>query len=104
METHWNQKVAANRGKSWRSNILSGRLEASRNPSFIRLARIKQAKSQGELAKAIQLTYATYGAIESGHRKVREDRAKAIADLLGLKMNRAFVKVEGGKFIARKEE
>ena len=103
METHWNQKVAANRGKTWRTNILSGRLKAARNPTHIRLARIKQSKSQGNVAENIGLTYATYGAIESGRRQVKEDRAKAISELLNLKFTKAFTKVEDGKFVARKE-
>jgi len=100
---HWNQKVAANRGKSWRNALLSGRLEAARNPSAIRLARIKKSLSQAEVAKSISLTYATYGAIESGRRPVKEDRAKKISDILGLNFKRAFTIMGEGKYVARKE-
>lgn len=100
---HWNQKVAANRGESWRSALLTGRLEASMNPTKIRLERIKQKKSQTDIAKKLGLTYATYGAIEGGRRQVREERAKEIAELLGLKFKSAFATMEDGKFIARKE-
>lgn len=100
---HWNQKVAANRGKKWRSALLSGRLEASARPSAIRIARINQTKSQTDVADKLGLTYATYGAIESGRRQVKEDRAKQIVELLGLTMKKAFTSLKGGKFIARKD-
>ena len=101
---HWNQKVAANRGKSWRSALLSGRLEASRNPTVIRLARIKADKTQTDVANSIELTYATYGAIESGRRPVKEDRARKIAEILGLNFKRAFAAHDSGKYLARKEK
>lgn len=101
---HWNQKVAANRGEKWKSALLTGRLETSMNPTVLRIERIKQRKSQSDIAKKLGLTYATYGAIEGGRRQVKEDRAKEIADLLGLKLKRAFATMEDGKFLARKEK
>jgi len=106
---HWNQKVAAARGKKWRSSILAGRLEVSRNPTHLRLARVKQSKNQTDVAKELGLTYATYGAIENGHRPVTSERAKQISTYLGVPMKRAFENVRDdnpkmeGKMIARKD-
>jgi len=101
---HWNQKVAANRGKSWRNALISGRLTAAQNPSAIRIARVKKYLSQSEVATSLSLTYATYGAIESGKRAVKEERAKKISDLLGLSFKKAFVTMGEGKFIAGREK
>lgn len=99
---HWNKKVAANRGKAWRNSLFSGRLNAAQNPSAVRLARIKRCLSQTEVAKTLSLTYATYGAIESGKRPVKEDRAKKISDLLGLNFKKAFTIMGEGKYIANR--
>lgn len=101
---HWNQKVAANRGKSWRNSLLSGRLEANLRPSAIRLARIKKTLSQSDVAKSLSLTYATYGAIETGKRTVKEERARKISELLGLNFKKAFTSIGEGKFVASKLE
>lgn len=100
---HWNRKVAASRGKNWKSSILSGRLDASRNPTSIRLARIKKALSQTEVADSLGLTYATYGAIESGRRKVKLERAKRIAELLGMSLKNSFAGAGNDKYLARKD-
>lgn len=100
---HWNQKVAANRGKSWKKALLSGRLDASRNPTKIRLARVKKSLSQTDVATSLGLTYATYGSIETGKRPVQEERAAQISELLGLKVSIAFAPYKEGKLIARKE-
>lgn len=99
---HWNQKVAANRGKAWKEKLLAGRFEAARNPTTIRLARVKKLLSQTEVAKTLEMTYATYGAIESGRRPVKEDRAKRIAQLLGVGLKSAFTSLGEGKFLAKK--
>lgn len=100
---HWNQRVAANRGKAWKEKLLAGRFEAARNPTAIRLARVKKLLSQTELAKTLNITYATYGAIEAGKRPAKEDRAKKIAQLLGLSLKSAFTSMGEGKFLARKD-
>lgn len=106
---HWNQRVAAARGKKWKSSILSGRLEVLRNPTHLRTARVKQSKNQTDVAKELGLTYATYGAIENGHRPVTQERAKQIAIYLGVSTKRAFEPVKDkslkmeGKLIARKD-
>lgn len=79
---------------------MTGRLNAITNPTQIRLARIKKGLTQTDVAKEIGLTYATYGAIEAGRRKMKEERAKRISDLLGLNIRRAFVTLDSGKLVA----
>src|SRR5690606_20752776 len=96
-------------GKKWKTALLSGRLEAMRNPTHLRLARVKQAKSQSAVAEEVGLTYATYGAIENGNRAVPAERAKEIANCLGITVKRGFEAVKTGslkmqgKMIARKD-
>lgn len=102
---HWNQKVAQNRGKDWKKKLLTGRLEAQKNPTKLKLARVKRGLSQGIVAQEIGVTYATYGAIENAHRPVTEERAKRIAQQLGVSFSNAFAEklVKGEpKYIAKR--
>jgi len=99
---HWNQKVSANRGKTWKSKLLSGRLEVQMNPTKLRLARIKKGLTQTDVAKTLGLTYATYGAIEAGRRAVKNDRANKITGLLGVALKHAFTENKAGKLVAKK--
>lgn len=102
---HWNQKVAQNRGKDWKKKLLTGRLQAQTNPTRLKLARVKKGLSQGSVAKEIGVTYATYGAIENAHRPVSEERAKKIAQQLGVSFSGAFLEkiVKGDlKYIAKR--
>lgn len=100
---HWNQKVSQNRGDKWKKNLIVGRLNAQKNPTNIRLARVKQGKTQGEMAKLLGVTYSTYGAIESGTRLVRDDRAERIATILSLSPSKAFQKAKlEGRYKAKR--
>lgn len=100
---HWNQKVSQNRGEKWKKSLIVGRLNAQKNPTNIRLARVKLGKTQGEMANLIGVTYSTYGAIESGSRLVRDDRATKIAEILKLSTTRAFQKAKlEGRYKAKR--
>lgn len=100
MKPHWNKKVAANRGSEWRQKLLAGRLDIQMNPSNIRLKRIKSNKTQIELAESVGISHATYGAIESGRRMVKADKAEKIAKALGIVLNKAFKAKTKNKFEA----
>jgi len=89
-DSHWNQKVAKNRGPKWRKNLLSGRLEIQMNPTPIRLKRISRDVTQRDIAKKLGVTYTTYGAIEAGRRTVRKEIAEKICKILDLSLNSVF--------------
>lgn len=89
-KSHWNQKVAKNRGLEWRKKLLAGRLDVQMNPTQLRLKRIKKNKTQIELASQIGMSYTTYGAVESGRRPVAKAKAEKIAKALGIAFDTAF--------------
>lgn len=60
------------------------------NPSIIRLKRIKENCTQGEIAVATKMSPATYGAVESGQRMVKREKAEKISKALGLDLKKAF--------------
>jgi len=101
---HWNQKVAKNRGLEWRKKLLFGRLDVQRNPTHLRLKRIKKNKTQIELASQIGMSYTTYGAVESGRRPVAKPKAERIAKVLGLSFEKVFKPTEHPtRFLAVRE-
>lgn len=99
METksHWNQKVANNRGLSWRKKLLAGRLDVQMNPTHIRLKRIKKNKTQIEIASLIGMSSTTYGAVESGRRPVVKDKGEMIAKSLNISFETAFTQSKKNK-------
>lgn len=80
---HWNQKVAKARGNDWNNKLMAGRLEARINPTLLRICRVKKGLTQTKLADELGLTYATYGAYESGNRPIKEKVADKISEILG---------------------
>lgn len=100
--THWNQKVANNRGLEWRKKLLAGRLDIQMNPTHLRLKRIKKNKTQMELAALSGMSNTTYGAVESGRRPVVKEKGEKIAKALGVAFDTAFEQVKNHKnrFIA----
>lgn len=96
---HWNKKVARNRGEAWRKNLVSGRFKILNNPTTIRIKRMKKGLTQGAIASSLGLTYTTYGAIETGTRPVKQERAIAIAKQLKISLDKAF-RQDGDKFVA----
>ena len=101
-KTHWNQKVAKNRGLEWRKKLLAGRLDVQMNPTHIRLKRIKRNKTQTELAALSGMSNTTYGAVESGRRPIAKEKGEKIAKVLGLTFDSVFTPSKNNKnrFIA----
>jgi len=93
METikhHHNKKVALNRGENWRLNLVKGKLNASLNPTKLRLYRVKKGLSHDTVAKEIGVSTNTYGSIERGQRPVSKERAEAISKLFNRKKETFF--------------
>jgi DNA-binding XRE family transcriptional regulator len=102
-KNHHNVKVAQNRGDAWKGNLLRGRLDASQNPSKIKLERIKQSFSTESMAVKFGLTKSTYCSIERGLRPVKKDRAELISGGLGKSLKHLFkLDKETSKYTARK--
>jgi DNA-binding XRE family transcriptional regulator len=89
-KNNWHRKIASNRGSSWHKNMLLGRREAVLNPSNIRLARLKKNIHQAEIAKRLDMSESTFGAIERGKRPVKSAVAKEIANQLGMPLEKVF--------------
>ena len=97
---HFNQKVAKNRGSSWKSKLITGKLDAMMNPTRLRLIRTKKGLSQDILASKLNIALSSYGAIERGIRPLKDDRAKKLSSILGKSKSYLFRKHGENKFIA----
>ena len=95
-----NKKISKSRSKKWRGSLVSGKFEASQNPSQIRILRVQKRLSQHEIAKLLKLSPSTYLAIEVKKRLVTEDRAKAFSTLLKKPVKGLFKAASAGKFLA----
>ena len=96
----WHKKIAANRGAAWRKNMLAGRREALLNPSNIRLVRLKKDIHQAVIAKRLDMSESTFGAIERGKRLVKKDVAAEIAEILGAPLQKLFKPAQKQKYVA----
>lgn len=76
---NWRKALSQNRSKAWHDNMLLGRMEASHSPSLIRLARLKKRLDQATVAKRLDMSESTFGAIERAKRPVKPDVAESIA-------------------------
>jgi len=93
------KKIAANRGSSWRKNLVAGRREVALNPSNMRIARLKKRIDQAHIAKKMDWSESTVGAIERARRMVKPDEAKGIASILGYPVQKLFTQ-KGKKLVA----
>ena len=84
------QKIAENRGSKWRERLVAGRIEAQLNPSVMKIARLRARIDQASFAEKLAIEPSTYGAIERGKQRVRPSRAKAIAKLLRMPIDKLF--------------
>jgi len=96
----WHKKIAKNRGASWHKNMLKGRVDASLNPSKVRIARLTKNFDQSAIAKRVELSDSTYGAIERGKRLVDELTANKISKMLGKPLATLFTPTKRKKFVA----
>ena len=96
--TSGNRKVAKSRGAAWKAGLMKGKHEAMFNPSSLRLLRLEKKINQTALAEKIGVSAASYGSIERAKRLVSLDRAKLIAQKVGVPLNKLFVASNpGGK-------
>lgn len=96
----WHKKIAKSRGETWRKNMLAGRREASLNPSLIRLTRLFKNIHQSVIAKKLNISESTFGAIERGKQLVQTDTAKEISTFLGAPVTKLFKSAGKKKMIA----
>lgn len=100
-EMPWNKQIAKSRGEGWRQSLIKGRVEARLNPTKVQIARTKLLKPQFEIANALGVSLATYGAIERGKRPITKDRADKLATILNQSGSRLFKKYDGDRVVAR---
>ena len=96
----WHRKIAANRGESWKKNVMAGRMEAMLNPSNIRLARIQKSILQSTIAQKLGMSESAFGAIERGRQKVKFEVAELISEILKLPIKKLFTPVGKEKYVA----
>lgn len=87
---HHNKKVALNRGDNWRLNLVKGKLDASLNPTKLRLYRVKKGLSHSTIASELGISTNTYGSIERGQRPVSKERAESISKLFNRRKENFF--------------
>jgi transcriptional regulator with XRE-family HTH domain len=87
---HFNSRVAASRGSEWRENLKTGKLEARMNPSRIAEIRMARGLRQADIAARLQMSLATYCAVERGKRLIKDILAKHVAAELGVKIGEIF--------------
>ena len=95
-----NSQVAANRTQSWKQALVRGKLDARLNPSKIYSVRANKKAAQIDVAKALNLSLSTFGAIERKKRQVPEHTAKKIGQVLGVKFDSIFKKLDNSKYLA----
>lgn len=96
----WHKKIAQNRGAAWKRNMLAGRRDAILNPSNIRLLRIRKDIHQAVIARKLDMSESTFGAIERGKRLVKKDMAEQIANHLSSDVKKLFKPQGKKKFVA----
>jgi DNA-binding XRE family transcriptional regulator len=96
-----NKKVAAIRGDAWRTKLIKGKADAALHPSLIKLKRVEQGISQTRLAEELEVSLATYGAIERARITVKKAMANLIAQIFKTDVVKIFKK-DGDKYIAIK--
>lgn len=86
----WHKKIAKNRGSQWRKNLVLGRRDSQLNPSLIKLARLKLGIDQSLIAEKLDVSVSTFGAIERGKQMVKLAKAREIAKILKMSVDKLF--------------
>jgi DNA-binding XRE family transcriptional regulator len=97
----WNQKVSKSRGESWKKALVEGKMQSKLNPTQLQRVRANSQVPQSNVAKALKLSLATYGAIERSKRPVRSEMAQKIAEFFKKNPTALFKKHEKDKFLAK---
>jgi DNA-binding XRE family transcriptional regulator len=101
MKNDWNAKVAANRGDDWKKKLREGKMQSRMHPSIIYKTRLFKNLTQADIAKMLNVTIPTYGAIERSKRPLNEDRANKICKILNTSPQHLFKRLNDNKFIAK---
>lgn len=89
----WHKKIALSRAKNpdWKKNIGLGRIEAAKNPTKLRSARLNKSLAQSDVATKLNIPKSTYASIELGKQFARPDIASKIAKIVGRPINKIFI-------------
>lgn len=98
---NWNKKVAKSRGEKWKKALVEGKMQSKLNPTQLQRVRAKKQVAQTSVATAMNLSLATYGAIERAKRPVKPETAEKIAGFFGRNPTALFKKFEKNKFVAK---
>ncbi len=81
--------------------MIQSKFDFEEHPSKIREARIKDKRSQDEIAGLLDYAHTTYGEIERGRRPVRAETATRLAKILGREVQSLF-EPSGKKWVAKR--
>lgn len=98
---NWNKKVAKTRGEAWKKALVEGKMESKLNPTILQKVRALKKVPQTSVATAMNLSLATYGAIERSKRPVKTEMAKKIALFFGKNSANLFKKHDKDKLVAK---
>jgi DNA-binding XRE family transcriptional regulator len=100
-KVNWNKKVAESRGEAWKKSLVEGKMLSKMNPTVLQKTRAGKKVAQTTVATAMNLSLATYGAIERSKRPVRSETAEKIAAFFGRNPTSLFKKHDKDKFLAK---
>lgn len=100
-KVNWNKKVAGARGEAWKKALVEGKMQSKLNPTKLQRVRAEKQVAQTSVANAMNLSLATYGAIERAKRPVKTETALKIAAFFGRSQTSLFKKHEKDKVLAK---
>ena len=96
-----NQKIAGMRGDGWKKKLQQSKLDASKNPTALKVRRVSMGLSQDDMLQLIEVnTQTTYARIERGERFASKERAEKIARALNASVKQLFIQSDENKFLA----
>lgn len=98
-----NTKVAQNRGKNWRKNLMTSKLRGIEKPSLLKQRRVNAGLSQEVFIKRVRfpLSIQSFSRVEQKNRSVSEKEAKRMASQLKVPFSRVFTRVADNSYMAR---
>ena len=95
-----NKKVSQRRGESWRKNLLVGKLNNAKYNSKLKDQRILKGLSQFQMSEILNISVASYGAIERKKSSIKKFLASYIANELATKLDKIFIE-NNGKYTSK---
>jgi DNA-binding XRE family transcriptional regulator len=100
-----NRKIALVRGNNWKESLIKGKLNMNKKSTLMAELRVGRGLSQNAIANLLQISLASYGAIERG-KGIKKIMANYLADffkretseLFNYRNGRFFVKNGEGEF------